>query len=77
MPLLTKEMYAMLGENEKVRGLVEALEDRTRLRDQFAAAAIAGMLDVDDVVPNERRLQSVCKQAFVLADAMLAAREVK
>lgn len=47
------------------------------LRDQFAVAALAGMLDVDDVNPNERRLQSVCKQAFVWADAMIVAREAK
>lgn len=47
------------------------------LRDQFAAAALSGMLDAGDVDLGEWRLKNVCKQAYAWADAMLAAREAK
>lgn len=49
--------------------------ERMRLRDQFAAAALTGMLHFSDVEPDDCRFRSVCNQAFVWADAMLAARD--
>ena len=81
MPRVTKQMY----DNERLRGLhkrrpglyegrVESVEERPQLRDQFAAAALTGVLAMQKAsfYPSD-----VASYAYEIADAMLAAREVK
>lgn len=64
----------------KEEGLLPLLSDRERqaLRDQFAAAALAGMLEQDDVMSEMGQTEykkRLCRMAYGWADAMLAARD--
>lgn len=69
-----------IGRIRKEDGLLPLLSDRERqaLRDQFAAAALTGMLEQDDVMSEIGQTEykkRLCRMAYGWADAMLAARD--
>jgi hypothetical protein len=53
---------------------LEQLRERQRLRDQFAASALAGILTEDDANAMEWRREQVCREAYNWAEAMLDER---
>jgi hypothetical protein len=63
--------YAMLKRGDEKRQAAKQAEDRERLRDTFAAAALTGLLS------NVQRYQNgpLTEQAFEIADFMLKERE--
>ena len=67
--------------HRKAERMIEALEkekERQRLRDQFAAAALTGLLDGSDDVGEDWDYRVIaCRDAYNWADAMLEAREQK
>jgi hypothetical protein len=67
---------AMLQRGEKIRQAQEHHAEKARLRDTFAAAALTGLLDSDDVDALEWRRGNVCRVAYAWADAMLREREL-
>lgn len=48
--------------------------ERQRLRDQFAAAALSGILTEDDANAMEWRREQVCREAYNWAEVMLDER---
>lgn len=65
--------------HRKAEQMIEALEkekERQRLRDQFAAAALTGLL-ASDQYDRLVTAADYADAAYEMADAMLAAREAK
>ena len=69
----TQEDIDMCRKTERMMNPLEKKIERQRLRDQFAAAALTGLLypDVDD----EFAMSYNVRRAYMWADAMLAERE--
>ncbi len=61
---------------EAARRSLAAHSERVKLRDQFAAAALTGLLS-EDGDRYDPHMGELCARAFEWADAMIAAREVK
>ncbi len=62
---------------DRQKNIVEWAMEKDRLatlRDQFAAAALAGLTHPEDCQAGPLRMELVCKMAFAWADAMLATR---
>jgi hypothetical protein len=62
---------------ERAESIMEAQRQeakRKRLRDQFAAAALAGILTEDDANAMEWRREQICREAYNWAEAMLDER---
>lgn len=62
---------------EAVEKAAEREAERMRLRDQFAAAALTGLVEPSDEGHYEAYRVRLCAEAYEWADAMLAAREAK
>lgn len=69
----TQEDIDMCRKTERMMNPLKEKIERQRLRDQFAAAALTGLLypDVDD----EFAMSYNVRRAYMWADAMLAERE--
>lgn len=62
---------AMIERGEEKRKAARQAEERKRLRDTFAAAALTGMLANEDLLADDDK---VAETAYGLADAMLRER---
>ena len=65
--------YAMLKRGDEKRKAAKQAEDRERLRDTFAAAALTGLL-ADDGDRTEHAMLNFTARAYEWADAMLLQR---
>ncbi len=81
---LEKKLYKMELDRDYYRAEVEVLMQKESLRDMFAAKALQGIMSNDDLLKGSINGSSdikvkaaISKDAYELADAMLAARETK
>lgn len=74
-PKVTQEDIDAIRRAQRFDEIAKDKAERQRLRDQFAAAALTGMLaaEKDGSLCND----VAAKYAYAVADSMLAAREVK
>lgn len=56
-------------------GLIVGSQSGMELRDFFAKDFAAVLMNSTNITHHEEYIQSVCKQAYVWADAMMKARE--
>jgi hypothetical protein len=66
---------AMIERGEEKRRAVRQAEERERLRDTFAAAALTGLLSLNRPGPNQQFPTELCERAFRWANAMLRERD--
>lgn len=67
------------AEVERIEAILRAsqqAEERTKRRDQFAAAALTGLL-AEDGDRCDPHMKELCARAFEWADSMLEARSAK
>jgi hypothetical protein len=74
MGLTTNDIIAHRAMLERGDEKQRAADDAA-IRDQFAAAALAGILTEDDANCMDWRREQVCREAYNWADAMLAERQ--
>lgn len=74
----TQEDIDMCRKTERMMNPLEKKMERQRLRDQFAAAALTGMLEGSDDLGQDWEYRVIaCRDAYNWADAMLEARNQK
>lgn len=69
------KQYELLQRGDEIRHAQEQAAERMRLRDHFAAAALAGMLARPDIDDEPLEYHFLCEHAYKWADAMIRERE--